>query len=196
MEKSTHTVVKPAKNAGGGGNGHGGGTKKSSARKDDKLGTLLPVAYFKVYGKPLGAGTSVSMNNTEYFGLGTEIPARVTGTATASDPVIPGGGGMASSKGTGESPKKKMVGGMSPRAAELAASSLVRYEPSDMGNGRGVPTLTVKGLLAGEAYVFAVAALLDGSLIGNSIGPTSTVPFVCCAMPYHACHILRMQLEE
>ena len=50
-----------------------------------------------------------------------------------------------------------MVGGMSPRAAS-AASSLVRYEPSDVGNGRGVPTLTVKGLLAGEAYVFAVAA--------------------------------------
>ena len=188
MEKSTHTVVKAAKNKGGGG-GHGGGVKKSSARKDDKLGTLLPVAYFKVYGKPLGAGTSVSLNNTEYFGLGTEVAACVTGVAVASDPVIPGGGGMASTAGTGESPKKKMVGGMSPRAAAVAAASLVRYEPSDMGNGRGVPTLTVKGLLAGEAYVFAVAAYaLDGSLIGNAIGPTSTVPFVCAVpLPLPIC---------
>ena len=190
MEKSTYTEVHPSSSKGSaGGGGHGGATKKSSARKDDKLGTLLPVAYFKVFGKPLGAGTSVSLNNTEYFGLGTEIPARVTGKAVASDPTIPGGGGTTSSMGSSESPKKKMVGGMSPRAAAMAASSLVCYEPSDMGDGQGVPTVTVKGLLAGEAYVFAVAAYAsDGSLIGNSIGPTSKVPFVCAVpLPVPLC---------
>ena len=66
------------------------------------------IARFKVYGKPLGASASVPMNNTSTLASRRLKSACVTGTAT-SDPVIPGGGGMASSKAQANRPRRKWL---------------------------------------------------------------------------------------
>jgi hypothetical protein len=123
----------------------------------------MRVDHLKIFGKPTGAGTAVSLNNTDYGGLGDKIFLSSLGRQQCREHVPDS---ISSAVTNPSSPKKK----------KKMESSYWGYAPT-----RGSSfSVTVHGLLAGESYVFATAAYdVDGNLIGgHGIGPTTPTPIV------------------
>ena len=131
----------------------GGGGSMGSRRKK----TVPTVHHLRVYGKPRGAGTAVSLNNIEYGGLGDPVLVTSLGvcpeennnqssSTEGNDESGGGGGGGGGSGGGGGGP-----------------GSPVRAAPPTFvaGYTTGATTLTVTGLLPNESYVFACAAFDD-----------------------------------
>ena len=116
-----------------------GGSMASRRKK-----TVPTVHHLRVYGKPRGAGTAVSLNNIEYGGLGDPVLVTSLGVC-AEEP-----NQSSSTEGIDESGGG---GGGGP-------GSPVRAAPPTFvaGYTTGATTLTVTGLLPNESYVFACAA--------------------------------------
>jgi hypothetical protein len=124
------------------------------------------VAYFRVFGKPAGAGTSVSLNNTQYPGTGTNMPAEAI-----------------------ELPDTKQHHHHAHHPHGPTAYRTITSGTGGLLNcgTRSADYITVGGLLPNEVYVFAVAAYdVNGSVIGG-IGKTSVQVEACSPLPLLLC---------